>query len=81
MYIGRYINKHVQFEETNYTLILEDNDGILPTVRVEKTFSTDPNLLDNEFLYQEAKKEILILLNKHIEQKEEIPIPTSADEL
>lgn len=63
MYRYRYINKHVQFEATNYTLVLEDLEGDMsvPLVRIEKTFNVDPSLIDNDFLYNEARKDILLL--------------------
>jgi len=43
-----YINKLRQFNSTSYTLILEDADGIMPTIRNDKSFldSDYPNLSD-----------------------------------
>lgn len=59
MYRYRYINKHYQFGYTTYTLVLEDLENSLPTVRLDKSFNTDPQLIDDDFLYQEARKDIL----------------------
>lgn len=60
LYSYRYINKQVQFGSTNYTLILEDLDDLnMPIVRIDKCFNVDPNLIDNDFLYQQAKPDIL----------------------
>ena len=56
----RYINKITQFGLTTFTLILEDIDNYEEvTYRIEKSFKTPVELIDDEFLYQEAKKEIL----------------------
>lgn len=60
MYRYRYINKHFQFGRTSYTLLLEDLEGILPSIRIEKEFSLDPNQIDEDFLFQEAKKDITV---------------------
>lgn len=63
MYRYRYINKHVQFDQINYTLILEDlEDQSLPIVRIEKSFNNSDLHVDAEFLYLEARKEILRIL-------------------
>lgn len=60
MYSYRYINEHYQFGETNYSLILEDLDSDpIKIVRIDKTFKLSPNEIDQEFLYQEARKEII----------------------
>lgn len=66
MYRYRYINKHSQFDETSYSLILSDSDGIMPEKRIEKIFRIDERLIDTEFLYEEAKKEILIALSEYV---------------
>jgi len=77
MYTSRYINKHYQFGETNYTLILEDLEGGKPTYRIEKTFKLSPDEIDQEFLYQEAKKEISRIL---IELEQEPAIEDQQEE-
>lgn len=59
MYRYRYINKHYQFGQTNYTLILEDLEDGMPSVRIEKSFSMDPSAIDADFLYVEASKDII----------------------
>lgn len=57
MYTYRYINKLTQFNSTGYSLILTDL-SIPNTVRIEKNFILPDNKIDDEFLYQEALKEI-----------------------
>lgn len=66
MYRYRYINKHYQFEHVNYTLVLEDLEGDTdyPIVRIEKSFAIDPALIDNDFLYEQAKKDIIRVLQE-----------------
>lgn len=73
MYRYRYINKHKQFGQVSYTLILEDLEGdcLQPTIRIEKSFSIAEGMVDTEFLYNEAKQEIIRVL---FEQKNQIPI-------
>lgn len=58
MYRYRFINKHFQFGQTNYSLILEDFEDGMPTVRIEKSFSMDPTLIDDDFLASQAMPEI-----------------------
>lgn len=78
MYRYRYINKISQFGRTSCTLILDDLEGNMPTVRLEKEFNLDDNSLDKEVLYQEASKEIKIAQQAYDEMlaaqsQEEIP--------
>lgn len=78
MYRFRYINKHFQFGRTNYTLLLEDLEGDMPAVRVEKEFALSPEQIDSDFLYQEARKEILAAQEAYNEmlaaqESEEVP--------
>jgi len=69
MYNYRYINRLYQFGETNYSLILEDLDSNPVKIkRIEKTFKKSPEEIDNEFLYQEARKEILIAVQEDLER-------------
>lgn len=64
-YSYRYINRLNQFGEINYTLILEDISNLeLPAVRIDKTFKVDPSLIDDNFLYNEARTEILRIMNE-----------------
>lgn len=58
MYRYRYINKMFQFGETSYSLILQDLESGMPTVRIEKTFNVDPLTIDENFLYDQAAIEI-----------------------
>jgi hypothetical protein len=64
MYIYRYINKYEQFGSTHYTLILDDVDDIMPSMRIEKKFKIDNNKIDDDFLFKEAKKEICYYTNQ-----------------
>lgn len=72
MYRYRYINKHFQFGETSYSLILEDLEGGMPLVRIEKIFKLDPSLLDDDYLYTEASKEIIAAIAVFNEQNQSI---------
>lgn len=38
VYRATWINRHVQFGQVTYTLLLDDDQGIRPQVRVEKNF-------------------------------------------
>jgi hypothetical protein len=58
MYRYRYINKLSQFGRTNCTLILDDLEGKMPSIRLEKEFGMPLEHLDEETLYVEASKEI-----------------------
>lgn len=69
MYSYRYINRHYQFGETNYSLILEDLDSNpVKSKRIEKTFRKSPEEIDDNFLYEEARKEILIAIQEDLER-------------
>lgn len=57
--IYEYINKLVQFDQTNYTLLISDPDHIYPSERLEKSFKSinvSAQDLDNE-----AQREIVVL--------------------
>lgn len=54
-YRYRYINKLIQFGKITYTLILQDLEGDMPEMRLDKQFDA----VDDEILYQEASKEII----------------------
>lgn len=58
-YNHTYINKLEQFSSVSYTLILEDQDGIMPPIRNDKYFlkSEYPNLSQSDLII-EAKKDI-----------------------
>lgn len=73
MYRYRYINRHIQFDQVSYTLILEDLEGdcLEPIIRIEKSFSISDGMVDSEFLYAEAKQEIMRVLS---EQENGIPV-------
>lgn len=58
MYRYRYINKSSQFGRTTCTLILDDLEGQMPSVRIDKEFGFPIDQLDDETLYQEAAFEI-----------------------
>lgn len=59
MYNYRYINKLAQFGHVNYTLILEDIDDPNVIIRIEKCFKKALSEIDDDFLYQEARKEMI----------------------
>lgn len=58
MYRYRYINKHSQFGRTTCTLILDDLETQMPSVRIDKEFGMPINQIDEETFYQEAAREI-----------------------
>ena len=74
MYRHRYINKLSQFGRTSCTLILEDLEGSMPMVRIEKEFAASLEELDEEVFYQEASKEIRIAQQAYDTQQAEQPI-------
>jgi hypothetical protein len=43
-YEGQWLNRFEQFGTVTYTLLLHDPDGVLPDVRVEKTFPSGANI-------------------------------------
>jgi len=53
-----FFNKQVTDSATNYTLSLEDSNNVLPLIRIEKSFKTDDEVIDSEFLKKVAKAEI-----------------------
>lgn len=57
MYQAKYINPLVQFGTVYLTLILEDDEGIMPLVRQDKKF-TRPEQITEEGLKAEAQKTI-----------------------
>lgn len=56
-YDYRYINKQIFPNSVGYTLLLEDSDNE-ELIRIEKCFMFSDDYVDNEFLRNEAKKEI-----------------------
>lgn len=68
-YQFRYINKLKQFNSTSYTLILEDDAGIMPVIRNDKNFldSKFPNLSDSD-LNAEAQKDIIIYTQLYMDE-------------
>lgn len=55
-YTYRFINKNIQPTSVSFSLILTDDNE--KEIRIEKCFKVDYNLIDDEFLRLEAKKEI-----------------------
>jgi hypothetical protein len=43
-YEGQWLNRFEQFGTVTYTLLLHDPDGVLPDVRVEKSFPATANI-------------------------------------
>lgn len=67
MYKAKFINPYhdKKSKKRHYTLVMEDEDGILPKMRIEKAF--DEKLTDEE-LKQECEREILNqLINNEIQ--------------
>lgn len=58
-YQYQYINKLEQFDRVYYTLVLIDDEGILPDYRNEKSFKIDAT---DEDLAQEAQNTIDLLV-------------------
>lgn len=79
MYRYRYINQLSQFGRTSYTLILDDLEGDMPVIRLEKEFGMPIDQIDNEFLYQEASKEIKIAQQDYNDQQAELAAKIEAD--
>ena len=48
MYQAHYINPHFQFGKKNFELILEDDAGVLPTIRQWAKFNE--NVTDDEMI-------------------------------
>lgn len=65
-YTHSYINKLDQFGYVNYTLVLRDEDGIMPTIVNDKSFSKEvfPDL-GQEVLEQEAQNDISIYTQQY----------------
>lgn len=70
----RYINKNEQPSFVSYTLLIEDEDKdeFVETIRIEKTFKVDSRQIDEEFLREEAYKEIA-RIEYELENPIEIP--------
>jgi hypothetical protein len=58
MYRYRYVNMHSQFGRTACTLLLDDLEGDMPSVRIDKEFGMPISQIDDETLYQAASLEI-----------------------
>ena len=60
MYSYRYINPQYQFGVTSFTLVLEDLDTPTnPVLRIDKSFNVDSSMIDDDFLYQQARPDII----------------------
>lgn len=65
-YIHSYINKLEQFGYVNYTLVLRDEDGIMPTIVNDKSFSKEVfSDLSPEVLDEEAQNDISIYTQQY----------------
>lgn len=58
-YKGRFINPHRQHGKKGYTLHLEDDEGVLPAIRVDKSFRED---VSDEEMLLEAQREVLAVV-------------------
>ena len=70
-YKATYINKLDQFDGISYTLILEDEDGIMPTIRNDKFFNRSkyPEIYDST-LEIEANKDIAHYTQKFLDEQD-----------
>lgn len=68
-YNHTYINPLEQFNSYNYTLILEDQDGIMPLIRNDKCFLKNkfPNFNQSD-LDEEAQKDIEIYTQQYLDE-------------
>lgn len=65
MYKAKYINPYFGEIKKEYTLVIEDENGVLPTIRIDKQF--DLNATEEE-MAQEAQNTIINeLLNPSVE--------------
>lgn len=56
-----WINKLVQFGAVNYDLILTEVDGLIPPVRTSKKFRMKEADVTDQFLSDEAAREITLI--------------------
>ena len=63
-YQPEWINRLEQMGYTDYTLVLTDDEEIMPTVRVDKNFQGSVSL-DSETLIEEAEAEILKAIEEY----------------
>lgn len=70
MYDFRYINRNQQKDSVSYTLLVEDidNDDIIGNYRIDLVFKCDPNVIDEEFLRSQARKEIERIIKEVAEE-------------
>lgn len=80
MYRYRYINMCSQFGRTNCTLILDDLETQMPSVRIDKEFNLPKDQLDDETLYQEAAFEITNATQAYNDQQAELAAQAAADD-
>lgn len=53
-----WFNRLDQLGDTDMTLTITHDDGVIPQQRIEKSFRMDPNLVDDVFLQGIAEDEI-----------------------
>jgi hypothetical protein len=81
MYRYRYINMCSQFGRTNCTLLLDDLETQMPSVRIDKEFGMPLNELDDETLYQEAAIEIVNATQAYNDAQAELAAEAAADDI
>lgn len=68
-YSYTYINEFQQFGFRQYTLVLEDTDGIMPIIRNDKCFSLeDYPVMTNDIKNAEAQKDIEIYTQLYLDE-------------
>ena len=78
MYRATYINPLKQFGHLELTLIVTDDEGVLPNLRIDKKF---PDSVTDEELAQEAQRTAELLWNEHIEQEKAALVEAAVLEL
>jgi hypothetical protein len=64
-YQAEWLNRFEQFGTVTYTLLLHDPEGVLPDVRVEKTFKSTDNIPAEKARAFEAEVERLAFEREH----------------
>jgi hypothetical protein len=57
-FTAEWINRLDQLGGTEFTLILSDDDEVIPIQRIQKSFNETSSTIDSTFLEAEASREI-----------------------
>ena len=80
-YQAEWINRHEQLGYTDITLILKDDEGILPDVRIDKNFHRNVTDRDLEEVALEEIEKALTVEEEPIIEEEVIDFPEDNAEL